>query len=279
MNYGLSGTLDQYISAALQSEGFLSMTKAGGGVLLLGLLVGLLMEWLKFYQGRQANWIEPVLRVLLVAALIGLYPFIIKLVTSFIASFGDLGESSQKASEIFKQRLLLFIDLIKKETDKGFLDSLSMNRLKLNLLGSVAEILSYITIGLIEALKFIQAMVLRILVFLGPVMLAAGAIPGPFRRFPANWFMLFFSVSFWSVVMSSMLSMLAATTSQILFASDIGYVQEIVESLTWIMVIFSVPMLSAALVYGGGFNSALGEVSNITTGGVTRVASLLKDKT
>lgn len=128
MNYGLSGTLEQYIQTSLQSEGFSSMVKVGGGVLLLGLLIALLMEWWKFYQGQPANWMKPVLQVLLVAALIGLYPFIIHLVTSFIASFGDLAESSNRANEIFKQRLLLFLDLIKKETELGFIGSLSLNR-------------------------------------------------------------------------------------------------------------------------------------------------------
>lgn len=271
---GLSGTLEQYVHDSLLSQGFSSMTKVGGGVLLLGLLIGLLMEWGKFYQGQPGNWMDPVLRALLIAALIGLYPFIIQLITSFVASFGDLAEGSDKASAIFKQRNLKFLELLQKQTEGGLLDNLSFNRFKLNMIQLVTILLSWITIGLIEALKFIQAMVLRVLIFLGPVMFACGALPGPFRQFPMNWIMLFFTISFWSVVMSAMLALLASMTGQIPSTDELGLIEEIINSLTWIMVILSVPALSTALVYGGGFNSAIGEVARIATGGVSSAANI-----
>lgn len=276
---GLSGTLEQYLHASLQSQGFTSMTKVGGGVLLLGLLIGLLIEWGKFYQGQYANWMGPVLKVVVIAAIIGLYPFIIKLVTSFIASFGDLADGSDKASAVFKARQLKMWELMQKESEGGFLAAININNLKLAFLKILTLLLSWITIGLVEALKFIQAMVLRVLIFLGPVMFASGALPGPFRQFPMNWFMLFFSISFWSVVMNAMLAMLASMTVQTISANELGFIEEIVNSLTWIMVILSVPALSAALVYGGGFTSAISEVASIATGGAVSSAAIVNTGT
>lgn len=268
----LPGTLEQYITSSLHSDGFISMTKAGGGVLLLGLLLGLLIEWAKFYQGQPANWMDPVIKVLFIAALIGLYPFIIQLVTSFIASFGDLADGSQKAGAVFHARQVKMLELLQSDGDGGFLSSINLNNMKIWFIKFLTLILSWITMGLIEALKFIQALVLRVLIFLGPVMFACGALPGPFRQFPMNWIMLFFSISFWSVVMSAMLSMLASMTSQTVSGGELGFIEEIINSLTWIMVILSVPALSASLVYGGGFTSALSEVAGVATGGATSAA-------
>ena len=272
MNHALSGTLEQYIQASLQSEGFLSMTQASGGVLLLGFLIGLLIEWGKFHQGQPANWMGPVLKVLLIAAMIGLYPFIIQLVTSFITSFGDLSEGVSKVTSIFKERHLKFLDLMKDESSGGFLGAMNLNNLKLVFLQALTFLLGAITVGLVGALQFIQALVLRVLIFLGPVMLASGALPGPFRQFPINWLMLFFSISFWSVVMSAMLTMLSSMTAQTISANDLGYIEEIMNSLTWIMLILSVPALSSALIYGGGFTSAISEVASLATGGVSSAA-------
>lgn len=267
----MTGTLHQYIQQSMHADGFQTVTHAGGGILLFGLVLGIVLEWKKFYEGQPANWMAPILHTLIIAAVLGLYPYLINLITAFVGSFGDLASNADKAGAIFKERHLKLLVVTMKgqiEGGNGLFGVLSVENLKMVAVNFVALLLSIITIALITALKFIQAMVLRVLVYLGPVMISLGVLPGPFRNFPANWVMLFFSISFWSVVMNAMLSMMAGMNSQIQIASEISLLEEITNAVTWIMLIIGMPALTTALVYGGGFGPAIGEAGQVITAGV-----------
>jgi hypothetical protein len=129
----------------------------------------------------------------------------------------------------------------------------------------ITILLKYFTIALVISLKVIQALLLKILVFLGPVMIAFGAVPGPFRQFPMNWFMLFFTVSFWSVVMNALLYMLAESTREVTTGA-VNFSEEIIISFVWIFLIMAVPLLSTALIYGSGFSGVFSEATSGAAG-------------
>ena len=269
-----STSLERLIASGLQSESFSTLMRAGGGILLLGFLLNLLLEWVKFYQGERPNWAGPIFGVLVTSLALAIYPFIIQIVVSWVGIFGDLEDASKQASAVFSGRMERFIGALENvKEDASLLEIFTgINELKASILWALTLLLKYVTLALIMSLKVIQGLILRTLVFIGPVFLSLGILPGPFKRLPMNWFVLFFTISFWSVVMNSLLKMLANSTQNIVLG-EVNLSEEIIISFVWIFLIISVPALSSALIYGSGFSGVFSEATSSATSTMKSAAS------
>ncbi|MFZ9889697.1 MAG: hypothetical protein ACO3JL_19555, partial [Myxococcota bacterium] len=226
---------------------------AGGGILLVAYLVGIVIELMKMNSGGKPEWSKPLLRLVMFSALLGSYALVAKGIIMTVSSFGNLQSVNVDTQSIFAARAEAFSRLLAKtsEADLSFAEMASASFVEA--LMQVGTFFAYaFAAGMIWLIKVLQKVMIATLLSLGPIMIGFAAIPGVTGKYLGAWAFALVEVSAWGITGSVLLRLMNQSFGSLTIDPDVtpNLAEHIVFCLMYAGAFGLIPLITSMILRG-----------------------------